>query len=85
MSNTPAPAAQAIPEDLRRMAAQIIAMEAACIEWGATAERSRELVSEQLMILRESEQAFAAERIAALSAEVASLRARVSELEAGNA
>lgn len=53
-----------IPEDLMRMAIEIISTEAACIEWGATAARSRELVLEKLMFLRQSEKAFADARVA---------------------
>jgi len=65
-----------VPEDLRRMAAEIVRVEAACIEWGATAERSIELVVEQLMILRTAEQAFAAERIALLESKLAEAERR---------
>lgn len=51
------------PEDLRLMAKKIISMESACIEWGASSERSVSLVVEQLAVLCDSEKAFAAERI----------------------
>jgi len=57
-----------VPEDLRRMAAEIVRVEAACIEI--------ELAVEQLMILRTAAQAFAAERIALAESKLAEAERR---------
>jgi hypothetical protein len=56
-----------IPEDLRKLAREIISTESICIEWGATAERSVELAAEKI-------HAFVQDRIAALEAENARLQ-----------
>ena len=63
-----------IPEDLQILAKKIVSTESACIEWGASAETSVNLVAEQLFLVRQAEQAFCAEKCARLEAENRTLR-----------